>query len=117
MKKRIFAALLALCSIAFLAGCGNGVDENKTPAEIRSEAEKMSVEDIQAMIVKYQKAIEEKAADLKKETEKLAKIPLKDQLGEDGKAVRAEMAEITKSLNKLKENAEAYAQSLKAKQK
>ena len=117
MKSRMILAAAALCGAMFLAGCGNNVDENKTPAQIQSEAAKMSVEDIQKVVAEYQKAIEKKASEIAKETDKLAKIPLAEQLGDDAKAIRAEIAKLTESMNKLKANAEAYLQEIKAKQK
>ena len=112
MKRMALFSILAISGAVFFAGCGEGtgagVDENKTPAQIQSEAANMKPEDIQAMVAKYQKAIEAKAADLKKETEKLTAIPLQEQMGDKAKDVRAEIAKITESMNKLKANMEAY---------
>ena len=113
--KKLMLLLVAACGIFLLAGCGQGVDENKTPAQIQSEVANMSAQDIQAMIVKYQKAIEAKAAELKAEADKLAKIPLTQQLGDEAKKLRDNMANITTSLDKLKANMAAYAEGLKAK--
>ena len=106
--------MVAACGIFFLAGCGQGVDENKTPAQIRSEVANMSAQDIQTVIVKYQKAIEAKAFELKAEAEKLSKIPLTEQLGDEAKKLRDNMENITVSLDKLKANMAAYADGLKA---
>ena len=53
--KNLFVMALALCGILFLAGCGNGVDENKTPEEIKAEVASMSAEDIAETITAYQK--------------------------------------------------------------
>ena len=114
MKKLFILGMMA-CSMIFLAGCGEGVDENKTPAQIQSEVANMDAEDIQAMITKYQKAIEKKAAELKAEADKLAEIPLTEQLGDEAKALRGNIEELTSSLNKLKANAEAYLEGLKKK--
>ncbi len=113
--KRLFMAMLVLCGAVMLTGCGDGVDENKTPAQIKSEAANMSVADLESMIAKYAKAVEKKAAELKAETAKLADIPLTEQLGDEAKKLRGNVAELTKSLDKLKANLEAYADSLKAK--
>lgn len=107
--------LVAACSICLFSGCGQNVDENKTPEQIKTEAANMSAQDIEALIVKYQKAIEAKAAELKVEADKLAKIPLAKQLDDEAKAVRANMEKLTSSLEKLKANMSAYAESLKAK--
>ena len=114
MKKMLLLAGM-LCGALFLAGCGNGVDENKTPAQIQEEVAKMNVSDIQAMVAKYQKAIEAKTQELKAETEKLAKIPLTEQLGKDAQATKDKMAKITESLKKLEANMATYAEGLKKK--
>ena len=114
MKKMLFISLL-LCGAMFLFGCGQGADENKTPEQIKQEVTSMSASDIEAVIAKYTKAIEAKAAELKKETEKLSNVPLTEQLGDEAKKIRANMADLTKSLDKLKANMEAYADGLKAK--
>ena len=112
--KKIWSGLV-LGSTLLIAGCSNGVDENKTPAEIKAEVVNMNMNDIQAMVAKYQKAIEKKTAELKVETEKLAKIPLTEQLGAEAKNLRSSIEEITKSLDKLKDNMAAYADGLKKK--
>ena len=114
MKKFMLMALLC-CGALFLAGCGDSVDENKTPEQIKAEVASMNAADIQKMIEKYQKAIEEKAAEVKVEADKLAKIPLTEQLGDEAKALRGNIEELTSSLNKLKANAEAYIEGLKKK--
>ena len=113
--KKLMLLLAASCSILFLAGCGQDVDENKTPAQIQSEVANMSAQDIQTMIVKYQKAIEAKAVELKAEADKLARIPLTEQLGDEAKKLRNDMENITVSLDQLKANMAAYADGLKAK--
>ena len=89
--------------------------KHKTPEQIKQEVTSMSASDIEAVIAKYTKAIEAKAAELKKETEKLSNVPLTEQLGDEAKKIRANMADLTKSLDKLKANMEAYADGLKAK--
>lgn len=104
-----------LCGALFLTGCGNDVDENKTPAQIQEEVAKMNASDIQAMVEKYQKAIDAKSAELKAEGEKLAKIPLTEQLGDNAKSIKDKMANITESLKKLQANMAAYAEGLKKK--
>lgn len=113
--KKFLMLCFAVCGMLFFAGCSEKVDENKTPEQIKAELASMDAADIQEMITKYQKAIEEKTAELKVEVEKLAKIPLTEQLGEEAKKIRANQAEITKSLDKLKANLAAYAEGLKTK--
>ncbi len=113
---KFFAALLTVCAcLFFVAGCGESVDENKTPEQIKQEVMNMSAADIQKKIEAYTKAIESKTAELKAETEKLAKIPLAEQLGDEAKKVRANIGNIESSLSKLKDNMAAYAEGLNAK--
>ena len=112
MKKLMILAL-ALCGMLFMAGCGDGVDEAKTPEQIKSEVANMSVADIEKMAAKYQKAIAAKAAELEKEVKKLADIPLTEQLGDEAKKLRGNIDELKKSLEKLKANLEAYLAGMK----
>ncbi len=114
MKKIMLMALLC-CGAVFLAGCGDNVDENKTPEQIKTEVASMNADDIQKVIAEYQKAIEEKAAEVKVEADKLAKIPLTEQFGDEAKKLRGNVSELTKSLDKLKANMETYADALKQK--
>lgn len=114
MKKFMLMALLC-CGALFLAGCGDSVDENKTPEQIKTEVASMNAADIQKMIEKYQKAIEEKAAEVKVEADKLAKIPLTQQLGDEAKKLRSNISGLTESLDKLKANMAAYVDGLKQK--
>ncbi len=104
---------LALCGMLFMAGCGDGVDEAKTPEQIKSEVANMSVADIEKMAAKYQKAIAAKAAELEKEVKKLADIPLTEQLGDEAKKLRGNIDELKKSLEKLKANLDAYLAGMK----
>lgn len=114
MKKMLFLTCI-LSGTLFLAGCGDGVDENKTPAQIQQETIEMNVDQIKDMIAKYQKAISQKTNELKKEMDKLANIPLQEQMGSEAKKVRAEIEKLSNSLNKLKANAQTYAEELSKK--
>ena len=113
--KKIILLLAAACSIFLLAGCGQTIDENKTPDQIRNEVANLPVEDIQDIIVKYQTAIEAKAVKLKAEAEKLSRIPLSEQLSEKARKLRSEMQETADALDRLKAGMAAYADGLKAK--
>jgi len=112
MKKMTFAMGLFAATAVLLTGCGQEADENKTPTQIKSEISNMTMDDIKAMMDKYQQAIEKKSAELKVEADKLAKIPLTEQLGDEAKKIKADMAEISESIKKLSENMKAYAEGL-----
>ena len=111
MKKMLFLTCI-LSGTMFLAGCSDGVDENKTPQQ---ESIEMNIDQIKDMIAKYQKAIAQKTDEIKKETDKLANIPLQEQMGSEAKKVRAEIAKLSTSLKKLQANAQTYAEELSKK--
>lgn len=114
--KRIMVSLFgAALAVGMLAGCGNGVDENKTPEQIKAEVAKLDAAAIQKQIDAYKKAIEEKTQELAKVTDKIKEIPLTEQLSDNAKKLQGEAANITKSLSKLKDNLEAYVDGLKEK--
>ena len=107
--------LVAALALGLFVGCGQKVDENKTPEQIKQEVAKMDTAQIQKQIDAYSDAIKAKSAELQVETEKMAKIPLTQMLGDEAKSLQGKIAESTKSLDKLKANLEAYTQGLKSK--
>ena len=111
--KKILMLIALLCGALMLAGCGDKVDESKTPEQIREEIQNMDLDEIRAVIEDYQKAIEKKAAELKKEVDKLAAIPLTEQLGDEAGKLRDGIRDIKDSLEKLQANMAAYAEGLK----
>lgn len=114
MKKTVLPLILVM-SLLFLFGCGKKADENKPIGEVKAEAEKMSVEDLKAMAMKYKDAIEAKKADIEKITAKLKEIPVTQMLGEESKKLKADIDNLTKSLSALKERFQIYYDQLKAK--
>ena len=114
MKKTLLPLMLAL-SMTFLFGCGKKADENKPISEVQAEAQKMSVDDLKAMAMKYKDAIEAKKADIDKITAKLKEIPVTQMLGDESKKLKADIDNLTKSLSALKERFQVYYDQLKAK--
>ena len=127
----LFGAVLAA---GMLAGCGDGVDENKTPDQIKAEVANLDAAAIQKQIDAYKKAEEAylsgktfSVLDMvplfgyalnpgdKDYMDQIKEIPLTEQLSDNAKKLQAEAANITKSLSKLKDNLEAYVEGLKAK--
>ncbi|MFH1752895.1 MAG: hypothetical protein ABH875_01810 [Candidatus Omnitrophota bacterium] len=94
-----------------LAGCG-GVNEDKPIAEVRTEAQAMTAKDLQAMVDKYNGAIESKRAEIKKLGEKLSKIPVTELVGKDAQALKGNMDDINKSLRALSERLNVYMREL-----
>ncbi|GAF80380.1 unnamed protein product, partial [marine sediment metagenome] len=57
--------LLLLCTLG-LTGCGKKADESKPISEVKAEAEKMDVEQLRSMAIKYKDAIVAKTTDMEK---------------------------------------------------
>lgn len=115
MKKIAMMFACAFVAAGMLAGCGDGVDESKTPDQIKQEIASWDAAKVQKTIDEYTRVIEAKSGELAKKMDELKEIPISEQLGEKAKGLQGEIANITKSLDKLKDNMAAYVEGLKAK--
>ena len=107
-------ACLALLSAA-VAGCGSGASEDKPIADVRSEAKTLSVDQLKAMVAKYEKAIESKKAVIEELTVRLKDIPVAQMMGEEAAQIKKELDTIGASIRALTERMNVYAAELKAK--
>ena len=121
MSKVTLTTTLLIC-LLLLPGCGKDtgsgsqkVDENKPVAEIKAEAEKMDVEQLRSIAMKYKDALTAKQAEVKKLTDSLAKIPLTEKLGEEAQGLTADIDNLMKSVNALTERFSVYYDQIKAK--
>ena len=112
--KFTLCCLMALCILS-LVGCGEKADENKPVAEVKAEAEKMDVDQLKAMALKYKDAISDKKVEIEKITAKLKEIPMTKMLGDEAKALKADIDSLSKSLSDLKERFDIYYQKVKEK--
>lgn len=101
--------------LAVMFGCGKKADENKPMSEVKAEAEKMDVEQLRAMALKYKDAIVAKQDEVKKITAQLKKIPIADMLGEEAKGLKSDIGDLTKSISALKERFQIYYNKVKEK--
>ncbi len=113
-RKITLYCLLALCLPAMF-GCGKKADENKPVSEVKAEAEKMDVEQLRAMALKYKDAIMAKQDEIAKITAELKKIPVAEMLGEEAKGLKADIDDLTKSVSALKERFQIYYDKVKEK--
>jgi hypothetical protein len=90
VRHIVFYCLLALCSSALL-GCGKKADENKPMSEVKAEAEKMNLDELRSMALKYKEAIMAKRDDIAKMTAELKKIPLTKMLGKEAKGLKSDI--------------------------
>ena len=109
-----FYCLLAFC-LAALLGCGKKADENKPVSEVKAEADKMSVDKLRSMAVKYKDAIVAKQDEIEKFTGKLKDIPITEKLGTEAKELTSEIGALNKSVSALRERFQVYYQKLKEK--
>lgn len=114
LKKLTLYCALGLCVLA-LAGCGKKADENKPIAEVKAEAEEMSVKDLRAMATAYKNAITDKKAEVEKLAAKYADIPLAEKLGDKAKNMSSSIDSLNKSVSALTERYKIYYNKLKEK--
>ena len=113
-RNILFICLLVLC-VAVMFGCGKKADESKPISEVKAEAEKMDVEQLRSMALKYKDAIMDKQEEVTKITAELKKIPVADMLGNEAKSLKADIDELTKSVSALKERFQVYYDKIKEK--
>ena len=113
---KIAKILLPVALISFvLTGCGSKASEDKPISEVKTEAQAMSVEQLKAIIAKYEAAINSKKAEIDKLTAAIQKIPVTQMLGEEAKKLKSDMQNISNSVKALTERLNVYAQELKSK--
>jgi len=116
MKKIKMLSLYVLLALiaAALVGCGKkgGVDTTKPISEVKAEAEKMNVQQLREIALKYKNAIAEKT----KEVEKLtAQIKPTELLSNETKKIQADINNIKTSVDSLTERFKIYYNALKEK--
>jgi uncharacterized lipoprotein YehR (DUF1307 family) len=114
LRKITSYCLLVLCLLA-LTGCGKEADESKPLSEVKAEAEKMDLENLRSIAIKYKDAITAKKGDVEKLVSKLKDIPATEMLGDEAKELKAEIDNVNKSISALKERFEVYYNKLKEK--
>jgi hypothetical protein len=106
--------LLSLCLLA-AHGCGKKADEARPISEVKAEADKMSVPDLQAWAKTYRDAIVAKKAEVEKVAARVKEIPLAEMLGEEAKNLKAELEDLQNSVAALTERFQVYYDKLKEK--
>jgi chromosome segregation ATPase len=115
MKTNVsLVAVLLACTLLSFVGCGSKseVDETKPLAEVKAEAEKMTVEQLKDVAMKYKEAIEAKQPEIKKLMEQLSDIPITEKLGEEAKSLTADLEQLNSSLKSLRERFDIYYNKL-----
>jgi len=111
-----------LAAIIALSGCGKksgsiggksaSVDENKPISEVKAEADKMSVDQLREMAMKYRDAIKEKNAQADKVMAKLREAGAGAAMTEEFDKIKDEIAALSKSLGALKQRFGVYYDKL-----
>jgi len=94
-------------------GCRKKADETKPMGEVKAEAEKMSIDELRDMALKYKEAILAKQSEIDKVMAQLKEIPITKALGEEAKGLKADIENLTKSVKALKERFEIYYNKIK----
>ena len=114
MKKIFGMMFIALLSVTALYGCGKKADTQKPIEEVRAEAEKMSVSDLEATAKAYAREIASKKSEADKIGSQLKGLSLQDMMGEKGKSIKDQASALGKQVSALTERYQVYAQKFQA---
>ena len=106
--------LLVLCSLVLL-GCSQKADENKSISEVKAEAEKMDINQLRSMAMKYKEAITAKGNEIEKLAAKLKNIPPAEMTDTKAKEITEGINKINQSMSALNEKLMIYHNKLKEK--
>jgi len=110
-KKTALYFLLLLCSLV-LFGCSQKNDENKSISEIKAEAEKMDMNQLRSMAMKYKEAIAAKESEIETLFARLKATKMQDT---EAKKTTTELNKISQSMSELNERFQVYYNKLKEK--
>lgn len=114
MNKILATMFIAVLSVSTLYGCGKKADTQKPIEEVRAEAEKMSVGDLEAAAKAYANEIASKKSEAEKISNQLKGLSLQDMMGEKGKSIKDQAAALGNQVSALTERYQVYAQKYQA---
>ena len=91
------------------------IDLQKAVSDLKAEAAKIDVKDLQKIAAKYKEAITEKMAALQPLKDKLVDIPMTEKLGQEARTLTGEIKSLTDAIAPLKERLGVYVDAIKAK--
>ncbi len=114
--RKLVKVLLPVVLLSFvLIGCGGKVNEDKPISEVETEAQAMSIDQLKAIVSKYEAAIKSKQSEIDKLMTEVQKIPITQMLGEEAKKLKNDIQNIGNSVNALTERLNIYVQELRNK--
>lgn len=115
MKKVIGAAVVLVLASVFVSGCGSKASETKPIAEVQTEAQKMTVSQLEKTISTYKAALETKEVQIRALQEKVKTIPVTQLLGDEARAIKDDVTKLAGSVQALTERMNVYMKELQAK--
>lgn len=117
----ITVGMVGMVAAVMLCGCGKQqasgkVELNKPVAELKAEADRMNVADLQKQADVYRKALEDKKTETDALQKKLKDLPLAQMLGSEATKIKDEIGKLSKSTSELTERLNVYVDSLKKQQ-
>jgi len=114
MKKAWILMSVLPLAMVLVAGCGSKADSSKPIEEVKAEAEKMSVGDLESTAKAYVKEIKSQTEELGKVKDKLKDLSPKDLLSEKAKTIKDEISGVSKEISELTKRYNIYVDKLKA---
>lgn len=110
--KKITLCMLLAVSLFVFTGCGKKADPNKPIEQVKAEANKMDVKQLQNMKTAYEDALKAKKADVEKIMADLKKVPLTEMTGDKAKKMKTNIDSVNKTVMALTERMKIYADKL-----
>lgn len=109
MRLSLTSFVILMIAVSAATGCGKKADAHKPVQQVRAEAEKMSVSDLQKTARAYAEAVRAKKSELAKVTEDLKKLSPKDLLSEKSKTIKDKASALGDEIGELTGRYEIYA--------
>lgn len=102
----IFVAVFCVAVLSF--GCSKQADTSKSTEQVKAEASKMTLKDLEAETKVYADAMAGKKAEMEKLTDEMKKLSIQDLMGEKGKSIKERMTKIGSEVAALSERYQIY---------
>ena len=112
--KFLTAMLVAVLSLTALYGCGKKAETQKPIEQVRAEAEKMSVTQLESTAKSYASEIASKRDAAEKMQGELKGLSIQDMLGEKGKGIKDQVTALSQQVSALTARYQVYAQKYQA---
>ena len=115
VKHRVLSSLLLMMIMTTATGCAKKADTSKPLDQIKSEAQTMSVKDLQSYAQLYAKAIMNQKEQLSKVADQIKTLTPAEIIGTKAQDIKKQLSRIETQVGSLNERYQIYAEKFKEK--